>query len=69
MVVYFLTNIASGSLGKLTHLYLFRNIGDPGMTEFYRAIASGSLPALQYVNMFGNPGSDAPVREALARRM
>jgi len=42
--------------------------GDDGMTEFSRAIASGSLPALQSVSMGGNPGSDAPIKEALAQR-
>jgi len=59
--------IAKGSLANLNNLYLGGNqIGDAGMTAL--AGASGSLPALQQVDLFGNPGSDAPVKNALAER-
>jgi len=61
--------IASGSLRNLTWLDLDENeIGDAGMAKFSRAIASGSLPSLQIAYLSLNPGSGAPVQEALAQR-
>lgn len=63
-------SIFSGSLGSLKELYLHDNkIGDAGMAAFAGAISSGSLPALGLgLYMNGNPGSDAPVNEALGQR-
>ena len=71
------STLASGSLGALTYLALNgtlpklalngNSIGDAGVSALAGALASGSLPALQTVVMYGNPGSDAPIKAALAK--
>jgi len=65
----FSTAIASGSLGDLQELWLNNNqIGDEGMKAFSSAIASGSLAKCKTFTMSSNPGSDAPIKKALAER-
>ena len=56
----------SASMANLRIMRLDSNeIGDAGMSALAGAIASGSLPALRDVDMIANPGSDAPVRQAI----
>ena len=43
-------------------------ISDAGMRELAAAVARGGLPKCTDLFLDGNPGSDAPVQEALARR-
>ena len=52
----------------MERLYLRNNaISDAGMRELAAAVARGGLPKCN-IGLYGNPGSDAPVREALAQR-
>ena len=41
-------------------------IGDDGVAALASALRGGALPACTYIDLGGNPGSDAPVKEALA---
>ena len=40
-------------------------IGDDGVAALASALRGGALPACREIYLRGNPGSDAPVREAL----
>ena len=43
-------------------------ISDAGMRELAAAVARGGLPKCTILGLGGNPGSGAPVEEALAQR-
>ena len=43
-------------------------ISDAGMRELAAAVARGGLPKCTVLALAGNPGSDAPVQQALAQR-
>ena len=63
-----------GGLANVETLYLHSNaISDAGMRELAAAVARGGLPKCTKLGYFGlalsnNPGSDAPVQDALAQR-
>ena len=70
-----------GGLANVETLRLYGNaISDAGMRELAAAVARGGLPKCTFLrldglpmkcthlNLRGNPGSDAPVKEALAQR-
>ena len=46
----------------------YNAISDAGMRDLAAAIARGGLPKCTVLGLFDNPGSDAPVKEALAQR-
>ena len=53
----------------MEELYLGSNaISDAGMRELAAAVARGGLPKCTGLYLHGNPGSDAPVQQALAQR-
>jgi hypothetical protein len=43
-------------------------IGDDGVAALASALRGGALPACTWINLDGNPGSAAPVDEALERK-
>ena len=58
-----------GGLANLETLALFDNaITNAGMLELANAIARGGLPRCWGITLRGNPGSPAPVKQAIARR-
>ena len=58
-----------GGLANVERLWLQRNaISDAGMRELAAAVARGGLPKCTTLRPIGNPGSDAPVQQALAQR-
>ena len=59
--------LEEGAMPNLKGLYLHYNqIGDDGVAALASALRGGALPACTYIGLGGNPGSDAPVHEALA---
>ena len=58
-----------GAMPKLKTLYLERNrIGEAGMAALASAVRGGALPSCKTIYLGGNPGSAAPVQEALRQR-
>ena len=58
-----------GGLANLETLALFDNaITNAGMLELANAIARGGLPRCWGITLRGNPGSPAPVKQAIAQR-
>ena len=52
---------------NLKVLRLLNNqIGDDGVAALASALRGGALPSCTAIGLSGNPGSDAPVKEALA---
>ena len=52
---------------NLKGLYLGGNqIGNDGVAALASALRGGALPSCTTIVLFDNPGSDAPVNEALA---
>ena len=52
---------------NLKELFLSSNqIGDDGVTALASALRGGALPSCTTISLYDNPGSDAPVKEALA---
>ena len=63
------TLLDKGGLANLETLALFDNaITNAGMLELANAIARGGLPRCWGITLRGNPGSPAPVKQAIARR-
>ena len=63
--------LRSGALDKVEFLYVYNNqIGDDGIKALADALtsSSGALASCQQIALNDNPGSDAPVKEALAAR-
>jgi hypothetical protein len=59
--------LEEGAMPNLKGLYLSRNrIADDGVAALASALRGGALPACTEIGLYGNPGSDDPVREALA---
>ena len=59
--------LEEGAMPNLKELWLFNNqIGDDGVAALASALRGGALPACEYIFLVANPGSDAPVDEALA---
>ena len=44
------------------------NISDEGLRSLASAVARGGLPSCRSIELAGNPGSAAPVQEALRQR-
>ena len=58
-----------GGLANVEELDLGSSaISDAGMRELAAAVARGGLPKCTDLRLSNNPGSGAPVQEALARR-
>ena len=61
--------LVAGAMPKLKILALQRNqIGEAGMAALASAVRGGALPSCEEIYLDGNPGSAAPVQEALAQR-
>ena len=61
--------LKAGAMPKLKELRLALNqIGEAGMAALASAIRGGALPSCEEIGLGGNPGSAAPVEEALAQR-
>ena len=59
--------LEEGAMPNLKELYLIGNqIGDDGVAALASALRGGALPACTGIGLVGNPGSCAPVDEALA---
>jgi len=59
--------LGEGAMPNLKELYLGDNqIADDGVAALASALRGGALPACTVINLDGNPGSYAPVDEALA---
>ena len=59
--------LEEGAMPNLKVLDLINNqIGDDGVAALASALRGGALPACTAIYLGGNPGSDAPVKEALA---
>ena len=59
--------LEEGAMPNLKVLILGRNqIGDDGVAALASALRGGALPACTEIYLVGNPGSEAPVDEALA---
>ena len=59
--------LEEGAMPNLWELRLDDNqIGDDGVAALASALRGGALPACTTIGLGGNPGSDAPVEEALA---
>ena len=59
--------LEEGAMPNLEELHLDRNqIGDDGVAALASALRGGALPACKFIFLGDNPGSDAPVKEALA---
>ncbi len=59
--------LEEGAMPNLKALYLNNNqIAEDGVTALASALRGGALPSCRGIGLGGNPGSDAPVKEALA---
>ena len=59
--------LEEGAMPNLKGLYLSNNqIADDGVAALASALRGGALPACTDIALLSNPGSDAPVKEALA---
>ena len=59
--------LEEGAMPNLKVLELDRNqISDAGVAALASALRGGALPSCTITLLYGNPGSEAPVREALA---
>ena len=59
--------LEEGAMPNLKELGLGSNrIGDDGVAALASALRGGALPSCTYIALYDNPGSDAPVDEALA---
>ena len=59
--------LEEGAMPNLKGLRLGANqIGDDGVAALASALQGGALPSCTTIGLVGNPGSDAPVKEALA---
>ena len=59
--------LEEGAMPNLKKLGLDNNqIGDDGVAALASALRGGALPACTFIDLSGNPGSRAPVDEALA---
>ena len=59
--------LRGGALPSCTKFELDDNqISNDGVAALASALRGGALPSCTKINLGGNPGSDAPVREALA---
>ena len=69
-VTAFVALLDEGGLANVEGLDLRNNaISDAGMRELAAAVARGGLPkCTRQLFLRDNPGSDAPVKEALAQR-
>ena len=69
-VTSFVALLDEGGLAGVETLALPCNaISEQGMQELAAAIARGGLPSCTWINLDDNPGSAAPVEEALEERM
>ena len=59
--------LGEGAMPKLKELHLDDNqIADDGVAALASALRGGALPSCKMIYLVANPGSDAPVKEALA---
>ena len=59
--------LKEGAMPSLKALWLGSNrIGDDGVAALASALRGGALPSCVLIELAGNPGSGAPVDEALA---
>ena len=59
--------LEEGAMPNLKGLELsFNQIADDGVAALASALRGGALPSCMSIYLNDNPGSDAPVREALA---
>jgi hypothetical protein len=59
--------LRGGALPSCTYIHLGDNqISDAGVAALASALRGGALPSCTSIDLFGNPGSGAPVDEALA---
>ena len=59
--------LRGGALPSCTEIDLRSNqIGDDGVVALASALRGGALPSCTKIDLRGNPGSAAPVKEALA---
>ena len=59
--------LEEGAMPNLKELYLGNNqIGDDGVAALASALRGGALPSCTRIDLRDNPGSEAPVKRALA---
>ena len=67
-VTSFVALLDEGGLAGVKELRLDNAISEQGMQELAAAIARGGLPSCTCIDLYDNPGSFAPVEEALEQR-